>query len=76
MNPTVIENFKARSADGEEFDLVVLQHWVDTSSMREGRSKTPGLKSVITSDGLHVNRIDSQTFEVVERQLTVHRVDS
>jgi hypothetical protein len=61
----VVERFTAVGPDGNRFRVVVLQSRIDTSSF-DGRSSTAGMKSIKLDDGRHVNRIDDNTFEIVE----------
>ena len=61
----------------DEGNRYTVQEW---QRMRELRplngpvQKVPGMKSLRTTSGLHVNYIDENTFEIVETDTTIRRV--
>ena len=68
------EQFDAVSDEGRRFRLRILTTMIDASSMSNpDAAPIEGMKSVRTSDGMHCNWIDDDTFEIVELGLQVKR---
>jgi len=71
-----VDRFRARSDDGEEFTIIVLQKFLDAKTMTHpGAEPVPSrLKTLQTLEGGRVNFIDETTFEIVSLELRVHRI--
>ena len=70
-----IERFAARSDDGAyETTIVVYQDLIDVQTRANPHARVPGLKDARTSEGHACNRIDDDTWEVVQLGLIVRRI--
>jgi hypothetical protein len=58
-------SFKAKAADGTEFDILIFQEVIDTSDM-QGRSEMPGPVTLKTRDGRYVNAIKKGHYQIVD----------
>ena len=71
----VTERFKVRTSDGTIYDAVVVQDRIDDTSMGDAqKSFIYGLKTLMLEDGRVMNRIDNETFQIVESGEKVTRV--
>lgn len=61
-----IGRFFARTDSGKEYEVIQYQKYIDVSTGDSPGEEMPGLKSMETTDSLHVNYIDSETFKIVE----------
>jgi hypothetical protein len=59
-----IGSFTAESADGQQYKIHVFQDFHDVRT-RGGTSQLEGHKTLKTTDGEHVNRIDKGHYEIV-----------
>ncbi len=67
--------FAAESQDGQRFEILVYADVLDASSRRNPGAEVEGLKTAVTSEGYHVNRIDDMSWEIVELHLRVSRTE-
>ncbi len=68
------EQFTAKSEDGRQFDLLVYTDILDVGTSQNPNATLEGIKTILTSDGYHVNRIDDLNYEIVELGLRVKKV--
>jgi len=59
-----IGSFIAESGDGQEFTILVFQDFHEVRT-RGGTTELEGHKTLKTTDGEHVNRIDKGHYEIV-----------
>ena len=60
------DEFDVVSEDGRQFHVNVYTTMVDVSTMREPNAPpVPGMKSALTDEGYHCNRIDDDNWEIV-----------
>ncbi len=71
---TIIEEFDAVSESGQVHSIIVWQEWHDVGTASDPTAKVPGLKEMITSEGIHVNYIDPNTFKLVNTDEIIRRV--
>lgn len=69
-----IGRFFAKTDNGKEYQIVEYQKYIDASTMDSPNEEIPGIKRMQTTDGLHVNYIDSETFKIVETNEIVRKV--
>ena len=71
----VIDQFDAIDDEGTTYRVLVWVKRIDTSSLERGRSWThSSLREARLEDGRHVNRIDDETFEIVETNTRIRRI--
>lgn len=63
-----IGTFTARSADGDEYTINVFQDFI-VAATRGGSQDVPGIKSLRTDNGQHVNWIEKGKYELVDSGL-------
>lgn len=61
--PDIVDTFLVVDDEGNEYRLVVYQDTI-ASRTRSGVRYAGGLKSVKTADGLPVERIDNETYQL------------
>lgn len=66
------ETFFVYTDSGEEMEAIVIHRRIDTSTL-DGSSSIPGIATIRLLNGLHLNRIDDNTFEIVETGEIVKR---
>ena len=71
----LIDRFTAQSNDGRQHELLVYQEVLDASSMGNPQATVEGLKTIVTSQGHDVTRIDDLNYEIVELRTRVKRID-
>jgi len=64
-----IDRFKAVSDDGYETTIIVCQEFVDVGTRGNPDAVVPGLKKARTTDGFACNRIDGDTFQILNNPL-------
>lgn len=64
-----INRFQAVSDDGYETTIVVYQHLIATGTMQNPNAVIGGMKEVRTVDGFACNRLNEDTFEIVNDPL-------
>lgn len=69
-----IGRFIAETDTGKEYEIIQYQEYIDASSHDNPNVKIPGLKSMRTANGFHVNFINPQTFKIVETNEIVKKV--
>jgi len=69
-----IDQFWAKSDSGNNYEINVFQEFIDASDANNPNNEIPGLKFMRTSDGMHINFIDSENFMIVELGITVHKI--
>lgn len=75
MNRSIeIGRFQAVSGSGREYTILVMQDMIDASSHDHPHAEIPGKKSLVTSNGFAVNRLDAETFKIVETDEIVRKV--
>lgn len=57
--------FRAKDRNGNVYILRILQEYVPAGSVEDPNAVIPGLKSLKTADGSHVNRLDRGRYEIV-----------
>ena len=65
--------FRAVSDDGEGFIVIECQRIIETRTFT-GTLITKGLKRFRLSDGSSVNRLDPETFQIVQTQQIIRKV--
>ena len=68
------EQFMAKSEDGRQFNLLVYTDILDRSTFQNPTATVEGIKTIQTSEGYHVNRIDDLNYEIVELGLNVKKI--
>lgn len=68
-----IERFLASDSGGNVYQVIVRQEIIDAASSDDPHHEVPGMKSVYLSDGSQVNRIDANTFEIVQTGTIIKR---
>ena len=69
-----IDRFPVKTDNGKQYIIVQYQEYIPNGSFDNPQSETAALKSFFTSTGLLVNRIDSETFQIVETNEIVRKV--
>lgn len=67
--------FTAESEDGRRFDLSIYTEILDAGTLQNPGATLAGAKSILTSEGHHVNRIDDLNYEIVELGLRVKKIE-
>jgi hypothetical protein len=70
-----IASFEAIDSDGGRHVLDVFVDIVSVATLDNPKAERPGLKSIKTSKGQHVNRLEKGKYEVVETGLTLESTD-
>ena len=65
------DQFDARSADGQEFRIHVYTTMIEVGA---GQPPVEGLKRACTAQGQVCNRVDEDTFEILNLGLRVRRI--
>lgn len=68
-----IERFPATDPDGNTYQIIVRQEIIGAASLDDPHAEVPGMKSVYLSDGSRVNRIDANTFEIIQTGTIIKR---
>lgn len=69
------DEFDAVSDDGQQFHMLVYTTMTEVSSLsNQNAAPLKGFKRICTSDGQDCNRIDNNTFEIVELGIRVKRI--
>ena len=77
MNREVeIDRFRAKNENGKEYIIIEYGEEIDVTSFDSGgkREYIPGLRRLATSNGLSVNQINPETFQIVSTGETVRKV--
>jgi hypothetical protein len=61
----LIESFKAINETGKVFTIYVNQEFNIAEEFMAEPQEIPGIMSLRTSDGKHVNKIDENTYEIL-----------
>jgi len=61
----IVDIFKAKTESGKVFTIYVNQEFIISDAFMEEPKETPGIKSLITSTGKRVNKIDENTYEIL-----------
>tara|TARA_R100000365_G_scaffold3600_1_gene12559 strand:- start:3507 stop:3731 length:225 start_codon:yes stop_codon:yes gene_type:complete len=67
--------FKARAADGKIYTVVEYTNMIRSRPISGPAEEVAGSKSLLLTDGRHVNYEDEDTFEIVVTGETLKRVD-
>jgi len=67
-------NFLAETDSGKQYRIFQFQEYIDASSAGHPNDTISGLKFMRTSEGFHVNFIDSVTFKIVETNEIVRKI--
>lgn len=59
--------------DGKELPALAVQHWQEISTLDGEKSRIPTIIECKLLNGNHLNRIDDDTFQIVETGETVKR---
>ena len=70
----LIDQFKAISETGKIFTLLVRQEFLVPDSFEGYGKEIPGFKTISTSTGQHVNRIDDAHYEIVASGIKVTKL--
>lgn len=69
------DEFDTDSEDGQRFHILIYTTMIDASTLSNpSAAPLKGLKRACTSEGHNCNRIDDDTFEIVDLGLQVKRV--
>lgn len=60
-----IDSFKTISESKKVFTILVYQEFIIIDEFQKEPEEIPGIKSLRTLDGNHVNRIDDETYEIL-----------
>jgi hypothetical protein len=64
-----VAEFEAQYADGTTETIIVYQDFIDASDL-DGASTIPGGKMLKTASGMHVNRVGTGKYELVNHART------
>lgn len=70
----LIERFKAKGNSGSEYEVLVIQRLVRNSTLDGLDSSLAGLPEAMLADGRRLNKIDDDTFKVVDTGEVVRRL--
>jgi hypothetical protein len=70
---TEIERFLAKTDKGREYTIILYQEHIHTEDFK-GSQDIEGPTRYLTSTGRLVNRIDSETFQIVETDEIVRKI--
>jgi hypothetical protein len=60
------DEFMVKTDDGEEYLIIEYTDMVQAGSFEDPEREIPGLKTLMTTDGQHVNYNEDGTYEIVE----------
>jgi hypothetical protein len=66
--------FVAQAEDGTTVTIEEFTDFVHAGGMGDPNAEVEGLKSLVTTDGMHVNVLGEGEYEIVESGLKVRRV--
>ena len=66
------KQFVVRRDDGRELRAIEIQHWLEMNTS-EGHERIPTIVEFMLANGHHLNRIDDDTFQIVETGQIVKR---
>jgi hypothetical protein len=69
-----IDRFFTKTDDGEEYEIIQYQEFIDASSHDDPNAEVPGIKRFRTSNGLFVQYIDPNTFKIITSSKIIKRV--
>lgn len=61
-----IDRFTATADSGKTYTIIIFQEYIPSGTLDSPHDMIEGLKSVLTSSGARVNRIDSDTYQIVQ----------
>jgi hypothetical protein len=64
-----IDRFLAADAEGVEYQIIEYQEMIETEFVGGSVSTTKGLKALKTASGAPVNRIDAETYDIIDYDL-------
>jgi hypothetical protein len=64
--------FEALGSDGETYAIMVFSEQIPGGTMQDPQAVVEGMKSLRTSDGLHVNRLEKGKYKVVQTGILLH----
>ena len=70
----VLRTFSVQTARGRRYVVIEYQQYVSTAGQPNPDAEIPGLRRLATSEGMHVNNLDSETFQIVETNEVVRKV--
>jgi hypothetical protein len=73
--PKETNRFQARDDNGTPFTIIEFTEFIEASS-RAGTETVPGMKSLKTTSGHSVNRVDKGKFQVAVLGLALHSDDA
>ena len=68
----LVHEFEATDADGNVYSLRVYQKFIDVSTSQNVGAVVPGMKRIVTDDGMAVNRLSEGEYEVVVTGVVLH----
>lgn len=69
-----IERFHARTDSGKQYTIIAYQNMISVATFDSPRAEVPGMKRLVTLEGLAVNYIDPKTFKIVVTNEIVRKV--
>ncbi len=57
--------FTAADEDGREYQLQVYQNWISAATRADPAAVIPGMRRIVTEDGLSVNRLAKGEYQIV-----------
>ena len=68
-----IDRFNAKADSGKMYTITIYQEYIPAGTLDSPHDMIEGPKSVFTSSGDRVNRIDSETYQIVQTGEIVYR---
>jgi hypothetical protein len=68
----LVQTFDAQTDEGHVYTLHVCQKCIEVPTRADPNAVCPALKSIRTSDGKSVNRLDRGKYQIVETGIILH----
>ncbi len=65
-------NFVAKGDDGQDYIVEIYVNLIDAGTHDDPSATLEGIKTLLTEDGLHVNRIGKGEYMLVQTGLRLH----
>jgi len=69
-----VGRFSVKTDKGKKYTIIQYQEYIQAPTYDNPNAEIQGLKRLVTTTGLSVNYIDSDTYKIVETNEVVHRV--
>ena len=69
-----IGRFRAISDDGEEFTVIQYRSNIESRAHSEPPTRSKGIAQLTLTDGRIVNQIDPETYQIVETNQIIRRI--